>query len=210
MHPNPIFRGVAQERTLSFIRDRGFGTLAVNAEGAAPLLSHVPFVMDEGATTVELHLVRSNPIARMLKEPVAAVIAVQGADAYISPDWYEIDDQVPTWNYVAAHLSGTLEMLPHERLRAHLDKLSASFETRLAPKAPWTADKMSEEALSRMMRQIVPCRLTIEQIDSTWKLGQNKDDAVRLRASAQVKTSGVGSELSTLAHLMAEPTAKAS
>ena len=166
---------------------------------AGPLLSHVPFLLNDDASHADLHLVRSNLIARQGAAP--AVIAVNGPDAYISPDWYGIDDQVPTWNYVAVHLRGTLEPLPAETLLDMLDRQSADYEARLLPKKPWETSKMSADVLARFLRMIQPFRLRIEQIDATWKLNQNKESGPRRAASASV-TDGFGSELGGLAKLM--------
>ena len=201
MHPNPVFRDASDERNLAYARERGFGVLCVSG-GDAPMLSHVPFVLTDDGAEIELHLVRSNPIARALGQPRQAVLAVSGPDSYVSPDWYEVADQVPTWNYVAVHLGGVLERLPQDHLRGMLDRLSAAFEAKLSPKTPWTADKMDADALDRMMRQIVPCRMRIQSIDGTWKLNQNKPDAVRLNAADKLAQAGVGSETGVLAALM--------
>lgn len=201
MHPNPIFRGEARARCEAFARDRGFGVLAVASNGA-PLISHVPFLLSEDGTLAELHLMRSNPIVRALKAPVPARIAVSGPDGYVSPDWYEAPDQVPTWNYVAVHLAGELELRPQEELLNLLDRLSAHFEARLLPKTPWVSAKMTPEVLERMMRIIVPCRMRIEDVQGTWKLNQNKPDDVRLAAARQIEAGGVGAELGALAALM--------
>ena len=201
MHPNPAFRGESTARNLEFARARGFGVLAVAAEGA-PLISHVPFLLNESGDVAELHLVRSNPIVRLLSEPVAARLAVSGPDSYVSPDWYGVEEQVPTWNYVAVHLAGRLELRPQEEMRGLLDRLSAEFEGRLAPKAPWVADKMQPKGLVRMMRMIVPCRLHVEDVQGTWKLGQNKPDAARMDAAEAMEDAGVGSEVAALAALM--------
>ena len=203
MHTNPIYRNADAARNIGFARDRGFGVLAVNdPQGGAPMLSHVPFVLSEDAATAELHLVRSNPIARTIAAPVPARIVVSGPDGYVSPDWYGMADQVPTWNYVAVHLTGQLEPCPQQDLRGFLDRLSAQFEARLAPKPDWRADKIEAEALARLMRMIVPVRLRIEAIDGTWKLAQNKPEAARLGAAEGVAAGGVGAEVSTLARLM--------
>jgi hypothetical protein len=142
MHPNPAFRTEAAAQNLAFARARGFGTLCLNGP-EAPMLSHVPFVLNDDGTEAELHLVRSNPIARAVTEATPATLAVIGPDAYVSPDWYDTPDQVPTWNYVAVHLRGHLSLADPDTLRAHLDTVSAAFEGRL-PKTPWTTDKMSE------------------------------------------------------------------
>ena len=201
MHPNPMFRRETEQRNIDFVRSRGFGALAINAENG-PLVSHIPFILLDDAKTVELHLVRSNPILRSLDEPQDAVIAVNGGDGYISPDWYEVDDQVPTWNYVAVHLRGKLSILPQDELHHVLDRLSAAFEEQLLPKKPWNSAKMDQEVYTKMLRQIVPLKLDIATIDGTWKLSQNKPDDVRHRAADGLKHVGIGSQTDELAKLM--------
>lgn len=201
MHPNPVFHTHSDQANLAFARQRAFGILAVNgADG--PLMSHVPFLLDDDGENLWLHLVRSNPIVRALGTPQAAKIAVSGPDSYVSPDWYGVADQVPTWNYIAVHLSGPLELRPVQELHDLLDRQSRLFEERLAPKAPWTSEKMSEGVMERMMRAIVPCRMKITGVDGTWKLNQNKPDDVRHRAATHIETEGLGSDLAALTRLM--------
>lgn len=207
MHPNPSFRAVETQENIAFARERGFGTLAVSISGEV-MLSHIPFLIAEDGRSLELHLVRSNPIARALRDPLKATIAVSGADSYISPDWYGIEDQVPTWNYVAVHLKGEIEPLPQDALPALLGRLSAHFEQMLAPKPEWTQDKMSPEALTKMMRMIQPFRMSIADVQGTWKLGQNKPDDVRTQAADFVAGYGLGNETRLLAALMHSPTGK--
>jgi transcriptional regulator len=204
MHPNPAFRTAETLQNIGFARDRAFGTLCLNAENG-PLLAHIPFLLNATGTSIDLHLVRSNPIARALSEPQKAVIAVTGPDGYISPDWYGVPDQVPTWNYVAVHLRGTLELLPQDEMRDMLDRQSTYFEDQLLPKTPWKTAKMTPDIRDRMMRQIVPCRMVITAVEGTWKLSQNKPDAVRERAAAQVQTGHIGTDTAVLAALMLAP-----
>ncbi|MCY1128753.1 FMN-binding negative transcriptional regulator [Frigidibacter sp. RF13] len=201
MHPNPIYRSTPEMKALAFAAERGFGTLMVNGPDG-PLAAHVPFVLSEDSKTAEMHLVRSNPVARALAAPAPALLSIMGPDSYVSSDWYGLADQVPTWNYLGVHLRGRLELLPQEALRPHLDRLSAEFERRLLPKKPWTADKMPDEVLDRLMRMIVPCRLVITDVQSTWKLGQNKPADARNRAADQMATVGIGQETAALAKLM--------
>ena len=185
MHPNPAFRQESRDRNVAFARARGFGVLTVNGpEG--PLAAHVPFLLNDDASLAELHLARSNPIARAAL-PGPALLAVSGPDAYISPDWYgphaEVPDQVPTWNYVAVHLRGVLEPLPADALRPHVDALSAEHEGRIAGKRPWTSAKMTDGALPRMLRMILPFRFRVTSVEGTWKLNQNKAPEIRARAA---------------------------
>lgn len=201
MHPNPIFHTQTVDRNIAFARERAFGVLAVNGTDG-PLMAHVPVLVDGAGAFADIHLVRSNPIARALKTPMQAKIAISGADSYISPDWYDVADQVPTWNYIAVRLTGTLERLPQEQMRDMLDRQSAHFEDQLLPKAPWKTAKMTPDVLERMMRQIAPFRMAITGVDGTWKLNQNKPDDVRLRAADHVEAYGMGSETAILSALM--------
>jgi transcriptional regulator len=201
MHPNPSFRKTEAALSLDFARKRAFGALILSAD-PVPLIAHMPFLLSEDGSEALLHLVRSNPIVRETHDRPARLI-VTGPDGYVSPDWYEVDDQVPTWNYVSVHLTGTLERLPQDALIPRLEAQSAAYEARL-PKAPWTMDKTSDDVQTRFLRMIVPFRLKIDTLDSTWKLNQNKEDAPRLAAASSIK-SGFGSELLELAQLMATP-----
>ncbi|EEW26510.1 FMN-binding negative transcriptional regulator [Rhodobacter ferrooxidans] len=200
MHSNPAFRQTPAAEAIAIVRSRSFGTLCLNgAEG--PLLSHVPFELAADGSHALLHLARGNPIARAAL-PMAAVLAVSGPDAYVSPDWYGATDQVPTLNYVAVHLRGVLQPMPEADLAPMLDRLSALFEARLAPKQPWTGAKMTPGVMERMMRMILPFRLQISRIDSTVKLNQNKTAGQRAGAAAGIIGCPVGIEAARLAEMM--------
>ncbi len=187
MHPNPAFRKTPLDRNLAYARARGFGALTVNgADG--PIMAHIPFLLSDDGQYADFHLARSNAVIQN-GLPARAVLAVMGADAYISPDWYGMADQVPTWNYIAVHLRGEIRPLDGD-MQDHLNALSDAFESRLAPKPIWKSKKMSEGVMDRMMRMILPFRLHIAGVDGTWKLGQNKPDAARAGAIAALDAQG--------------------
>lgn len=188
MHPNPAFRKTSTLHNLDFARQRGFGVLSVNgAEG--PVLAHVPFDLSQDGSFADLHLARSNAIiAQGL--PARAVLAVIGPDAYVSPDWYGVPDQVPTWNYIAVHLRGELVQLPDDAMAPHVNALSDRFETALAPKPVWKSTKMGEGVMGRMMRMILPFRLRISGVEGTWKLNQNKTAQARAGVIAALEARG--------------------
>ena len=205
MHHNPSFRKAEDQQNIKFVRERSFGVLTINGDNG-PLISHIPFQLSEDGTYVEAHLVRSNPILSALRSrPLDAVIAVSGADGYISPDWYGLSNQVPTWNYVAVHLRGQLRVLPQEELHGILERLSVSLEVRLAPKPVWKMEKMPVGMVKKMMRVIVPIAFDVGALEGTWKLGQNKPNAARLGGADGVSLTGIGLETDTLAALMKCP-----
>ena len=155
MHPNPSFRNTSDGHSWELVSKTSFGTLAQSTSGL-PVISHVPFLLSACRSYIELHLVRSNPMARVeVGQAVPTTLIVNGPDGYISPDWYGIDAQVPTWNYVAVHVTGQLVRLDDDALEPLLARLSDQFERQLHPKPIWTMEKMTDDVKMKMMRQIM-------------------------------------------------------
>ena len=71
------------------------------------------------------HVARHNPLVKLADGTSSWLLAVNGADAYVSPDWYVSPDQVPTWLYQAVHLTGTVRMLVRRRTRPRSSMRSA-------------------------------------------------------------------------------------
>lgn len=191
MYIHPAFT-VDRASALEMLRERAFG-LFVLTSGDAKSAVHVPFLVDEGAgdrLTVTLHVARANPIHTLIGEGAKALLACQGPDAYISPDWYGIPDQVPTWTYSTVHLTGTARLVPEDSYRAHVDRLAAVFEARLQPKRPWTSDKMAPARLAAMLKAIVVIEMDVETIEAQRKLSQHKGEAARRGAAAGLRQRG--------------------
>lgn len=176
MHPNRAFAWEDREAMLAFVADIAFATIA--AEG--PTLVHAP-VLVAGPDRLLFHVSRGN---RAKLDGKRAIASFLGPDAYISPDWYGVEDQVPTWNYLAVEAEGPLRRLDEAELAELLDGLSAAHETRLAPKPVWTRDKMSSGRFDSMLKAIIGYELRIEDLRGTRKFGQNKDEAQRRAAAA--------------------------
>jgi transcriptional regulator len=187
MHPNPKFRWEDRDAMRAFATEIGFGMLfAATPDG--PRVAHVPFVfLDEDR--IGFHLARGNGIVRGL-ESAEALFVVNGPDAYISPDWYGIDDQVPTWNYLTVEMQGMVTKMDRETLIAQADALSLQHETRLAPKPVWTRDKMSDGLFDKMLGAIIGFEMRVTGWRGTAKLGQNKPPEVRARMADKLEERG--------------------
>ncbi len=80
-----------------------------------------------GRAQMAFHVARHNPLVKMADGTSSWLMAVTGADAYVSADWYVSPDQVPTWLYQAVHLTGPVRKLSDNELGPHLDALSAQI-----------------------------------------------------------------------------------
>lgn len=184
MHPDNRFRVEDRAVLLDFIAAHPFVTIAASV-GGRPLVAQSPVVIRElsGEIALDFHLSRGNVLTPHLTQGFRAVVLATGLDAYVSPDWYESADQVPTWNYQSVEAEGSVAPLNDGELVALLDDLSAQEEARLLPKKPWTRDKMKAGKFDGLLRGIQGGRLFVERLEGTSKLSQNKSDADRLGAA---------------------------
>jgi transcriptional regulator len=189
MYAPPAFK-LHPALALAFAAARGFG-LAVSCDGGRPLASPVPFLIDERqgkSPRVAFHLARANPLAQVAEKRGTWLLAVQGADAYVSAGWYVTPDQVPTWLYESVHLSGPVAVVPDEHVRAHLDALTARFEG--GEPRPWTTDKVAPQRLAQLERAIVVIEMLVETVEGKFKLNQNKIDADHVAVASQLSAQG--------------------
>jgi transcriptional regulator len=176
--------------SLGFAQARGFGTVCA-WDGKRPIASSLPFYLtfaDDGTPQAAFHVARHNLLAKLADGTSSWVMAVNGADAYVSPDWYASSDQVPTWLYQAVHLTGTVRQISDDELRPHLDTLSAKFESRLAPKPPWLSSKMTAGRLDALKKAIVGLVMTVEDVEGSFKLSQHKSDADHVAIASALTT----------------------
>ena len=178
MYTPPMFKP-DRAASLAFAEARGFGTVCA-WDGSKPVASSLPFYLDyadDGTPLAAFHVARHNALAGLADGTSSWLMAVNGADAYVSPDWYASPDQVPTWLYQAVHLTGTVRKQSDDELGRHLDALSAKFENWLAPKPPWLSSKMTAGRLDAMKKAIVGLVMTVEAVEGSFKLNQHKSDA---------------------------------
>jgi len=165
--------------SLAFAEGRGFGTVWA-FDGTKPVASLLPFYLDyadDGTARAAFHLARHNPLVRLADGTSSWLLAVSGADAYVSADWYVSPDQVPTWLYQAVHLTGRVRKLSDEELAVQIDTLSAKFENWLAPKKPWTTSKMTAGRLETLKKAIVGLVMSVDEVEGSFKLNQQKSEA---------------------------------
>jgi len=178
MYTPPMFKP-DRAASLAFAQARGFGT-ACTWDGQRPIASSLPFYLSyaqDGTPVAAFHVARHNPLAKLADGATSWLLAVNGADAYVSPDWYVSVDQVPTWLYQAVHLTGPVRLLSDDELAVQIDTLSAKFEDWLAPKKPWTSAKMTTARLEMLKKAIVGLSMRVEDVEGSFKLNQQKSEA---------------------------------
>jgi transcriptional regulator len=187
MHPNAAFAWDDTEALRAFAQDIGFGTLFM-ATPQGPRVAHLPFVF-LAENSIGFHIARNNAMTPYL-DSAEALFVVNGPDGYISPDWYGMDNQVPTWNYCAIEMQGNMRQMTQDELIAQSDALSLFQESKLAPKPLWDRSKMADGYFEKMLRGILGFHMDITAWRGTRKLGQNKPDTARNAAADGAEQAG--------------------
>jgi transcriptional regulator len=182
------------------IERHSFGLL-VSQSGGEPFATHLPFLRDRTAGphgTLSGHMARANPQWRELAGSTVMVVFC-GPHAYVSPSWYETENTVPTWNYVAVHAYGKAELIDDPD--AILDLLQRSvreYESGFA--RPWELDT-SSKVVERLLTHIVGFRIRIERLEGKWKLNQNHPVERRRKVAAALSMQP-GDDARAIADLM--------
>lgn len=182
--PGP-FR-VDDEATLFAAVERWpFGLLVDTGADDGPGATHVPFVVDRPARRLLTHIAGGNPQARRIDG--ARVLAIfRGPHAAVSPhDLGDVERNVPTWNYVAVHMTATACRLDHADAMEALDRAVADHEP-----SDWHRGSLEPDARQRLERAIAAFALDIETMTGCWKLSQNKTPAMQRRLRERLRARG--------------------
>ncbi|PAK93774.1 hypothetical protein B8X02_02895 [Stenotrophomonas rhizophila] len=154
-----------------------FVTVVTTGSDGLPQVTLLPVVYrrDGDDILIEGHWARPNPQAG---HAGPALVLVHGPHGYVSPGWYpdkEAQARVPTWNYAAAELRGTLEPVTDpDALINMLDRLSARYEAQVG--GDWDLLPI-EPRQRRMLAGIIGFRFRAQQVQIKLKLSQNHPQA---------------------------------
>lgn len=156
------------------LRHRAADLVTVGPDGFEATM--LPFVYDQDRGALLGHLARNNDHWTHADGRRGLVI-VRGPDSYVSPSWYpskvEHGRVVPTWNYMTAHVHGTLAV--HDDVEWLDDLVRRLTDLHEAGRpAPWSVDDAPERFYRGQLRAIVGVELRIERIEAKFKLSQNR------------------------------------
>ncbi|WP_028402132.1 FMN-binding negative transcriptional regulator [Ectobacillus panaciterrae] len=162
------FKIIDEEMIYDIIKENGFATLFAQHQGH-PNATHIPLTLDKEKGYLYGHFARPNEQWKDIeKQEILAVF--HGPHCYISPSWYETDRAVPTWNYVAVHVYGQVEIIDGEELVDSLRDMVLKYEN---PNSSYKFDQVDSRFMEGMTKGIVGFRIKINKIEGKAKLSQN-------------------------------------
>ena len=173
MYIPKLYREEDKEKILEFLKQNNFPAL-VTHDGEKPIATHLPVEVieaEDGALTIVGHMSRANPQWKSFGEQEVLLI-FQGAHTYISPRWYD-HVNVPTWNYMMAHLYGKVRLVEEDELYSLMSRLVQKHEVQTS----YNLESLPEDFVKKEMKGIVGFTVDVTRVEASYKLSQNRNDA---------------------------------
>jgi transcriptional regulator len=168
-----------QEELLAFVKAFPFATLVSNGEDGLNA-EHIPMLVHadaENRVVLQAHIAKANKLWQSLANQADVLVIFQGENAYITPNWYpskKVDGKaVPTWNYRAVHIKGTINFIHEAEWKLLLLEKLTNIHEQKQP-APWSISDAPQDYIEQRLAGIVGVEITVTDIQGKFKLSQNQ------------------------------------
>ncbi len=156
-----------------FLKQNSFGILVSQVDGK-PWATHIPLELDtdsEGNDVLVSHIAKANPQWQQFSDTLEVLCIFNGPHSYVSSSWYQAEE-VPTWNYIAVHVYGTLKIIDEQAVIASMHKLVDKYEQN--SECPVSIHNLSPKTM-RQVKGVVGFQIQITAIQATKKLSQGRE-----------------------------------
>jgi predicted FMN-binding regulatory protein PaiB/ribosomal protein S18 acetylase RimI-like enzyme len=189
MYIPALFKLTDSETIREFVNGNGFGILIGSVNGKF-WATHVPMLLTKDKDQKDIltgHLSKANLQWKEFEKSEEVMVVFTGNHSYISSSWYD-HENVPTWNYLAVHVYGTIQIIEGAELKEELARMVNKYESGLPN--PVSVETMTESFVQKEMRGIIGFRISISEIQAAQKLSQNRDDKNYLRIIEGLENKG--------------------
>lgn len=177
-HPctsQPTSTNPVQKCCTKLIADHPLGVLFTHGQSGLDA-NHLPFELNtsEGALgKLHSHVARDNPVWQDIADGDDVLVVFRAGNAYITPQWYpskhEFHKQVPTWNYMVAHVHGRVTIRDDERyVRGMVGRLTRTHEA--SQPVPWKMSDGDKDYIDMRLKAIVGIEIEVTRLVGKFKL----------------------------------------
>lgn len=188
MYIPDIYKNENQEEIIKFLKENSFGIL-INQNNGIIAATHIPLEFERkenGKQILVGHISKENPQWHSFENDDRILAIFSGAHSYISPSWYD-HENVPTWNYIAVHVSGKIKIIEGQAVIDSLKKLVDKYEANV--ENPTKIEDYSKKTMMQA-RGIVAFEIEISEIQAVKKMSQNRDDKNYANIITELEKSG--------------------
>lgn len=176
MYNLPYHKAQNEAEIKAFIRKYPFAFLAGCAENNRPVVTQVPVFIEEknGQKILRGHIMKNSDHHKAFMHNENVLVVFSGKHCYVSATWYSNPHLASTWNYMSVQIHGTIKILGEDALEEILQLTSLHFEND-NQSSPTVFNNLPATFKQRTMNAIVTFEIEITEMDSVFKLSQDRD-----------------------------------
>jgi transcriptional regulator len=191
MYNLPHHKAKDEADILEFIARYPFAFLTGCDVAGKPVATQLPVFIEEvdGKRVLRGHMMKGNDHHKAFLQNENVLVVFTGHHTYVSGTWYSNPHTPSTWNYMSVHARGMIRFPDDEALISILRKITLHFENNNAQSAT-TYDNLSPELTKRLMHMIVAFEIEITELDTVFKLSQDRDEQSYDNIIVQLRNQG--------------------
>lgn len=176
MYDLPYHKEKNEQVVKEFIDQHPFAFLAGSDSANNPVATQLPVFIEEkdGKKILRGHIMKNTDHHKAFLHNDNVLVVFTGHHIYVSGTWYSNPHTPSTWNYMSVHAKGVIRFLDDNALVDVLRKTTLHFEN-YNKHSPTVFDNLPTEYTQRLMKAIVAFEIEVKEMDTVFKLSQDRD-----------------------------------
>lgn len=176
MYNLPYHKESDQKVIDDFIKKNPFALLSGCDSENRPVATQVPLLIKKrnGKIFLQGHIMKNTDHHKAFEHNPNVLTVFTGKHCYVSGTWYTNPYTASTWNYMSIHAKGVIHFLDGKALEELLQETSLHFENQNQDSETVFAN-LPQKFKQRVLEAIVAFEIQVSELDTIFKLSQDKD-----------------------------------
>jgi len=176
MYDLPYHKAKNEDGIKEFISRYPFAFLTGCDSENKPVATQVPVFIEEkdGRKILRGHIMKNTDHHKTFLRNENVLVVFTGHHTYVSGTWYSNPYTPSTWNFMSVHAKGVIRFLDDSALIDVLRMTTLHFENNNS-QSTTIYDNLPSDYTQRLMKAIVAFEIEVKEIDTVFKLSQDRD-----------------------------------
>lgn len=160
-----------------FIDQHPFAVITGCDADNKPVATQIPVFIEEknGRKLLRGHIMKNTDHHKAFIHNPNVLVIFSGSHTYVSGTWYDNPFTPSTWNYMSVQVKGIVSFLDDDALIDMLRMTTLHFE-KYDQSSTTIYDNLPSEYTKKLMKAIVAFEIEVVDIDTVFKLSQDRDE----------------------------------
>lgn len=191
MYDLPYYKEKNEFVINEFIAKYPFAMLTGCDKENKPVATQIPVFIEEskGRKVLRGHIMKNTDHHKAFTNNQNVLVVFSGHHTYVSGTWYSNPYTPSTWNYMSVHVKGIIRFLDDNALIDALRMTTLHFENH-NQQSTTIYDNLPSDLTQRLMKAIVAFEIEVQEIDTVFKLSQDRDAKSYVNIIKHLKQQG--------------------